>query len=56
VFGVLAGYALAQLRFRGRGVLFAAMLLLQVIPFQLLIIPLYVQIVRNYGLGDSTSG
>ena len=56
MFGVLAGYALAQLRFRGRGVLFAAMLLLQVIPFQLLIIPLYVQIVRNYGLGDSTSG
>lgn len=56
VFGVLAGYALAQLRFRGRGVLFAAMLLLQVIPFQLLIIPLYVQIVRNYGLGDSYLG
>ena len=56
VFGVLAGYALAQLRFRGRGALFAAMLLLQVIPFQLLIIPLYVQIVRNYGLGDSYLG
>jgi multiple sugar transport system permease protein len=56
VFGVLAGYALAQLSFRGRGVLFATMLLLQVIPFQLLIIPLYVLIVRNYGLGDSYLG
>ena len=56
LFGVLAGYALAQLRFRGRGVLFAAMLLLQVIPFQLLIIPLYVMVVRNYGLGDSYLG
>jgi multiple sugar transport system permease protein len=56
VFGVLAGYALARLRFRGRGLLFAAMLLLQVIPFQLLIIPLYVLIVRNYGLGDSYLG
>ena len=56
MFGVLAGYALAQLHFRGRGVLFAAMLLLQVIPFQLLIIPLYVLIVRNYGLGDSYLG
>lgn len=56
VFGVLAGYALAQLHFRGRGLLFAAMLLLQVIPFQLLIIPLYVLIVRNYGLGDSYLG
>jgi multiple sugar transport system permease protein len=56
VFGVLAGYALARLRYRGRGTLFAAMLLLQVIPFQLLIIPLYVQIVRSYGLADSYLG
>ena len=56
VFGVLAGYALAQLKYRGRGTLFAAMLLLQVIPFQLLVIPLYVQIVRGYGLSDSYLG
>lgn len=56
VFGVLAGYALAQLRFRGRGALFAAMLLLQTIPFQLLIVPLHVLIVRSYGLGDSYLG
>jgi multiple sugar transport system permease protein len=55
-FGVLAGYALAQLHFRGRGLLFAAMLLIQVVPFQLLIIPLYVQIVRAYGLADSYLG
>ncbi len=53
VFGVLAGYALAQLRFRGRGLVFAFMLLLLMVPFQLLIIPLYVLIVRDYGLGDS---
>lgn len=56
VFGVLAGYALALLEFRGRGVIFGAMLLIQVIPFQLLIIPLYVLIVRNYGLGDNYLG
>jgi multiple sugar transport system permease protein len=56
VFGVLAGYALARLHFRGRGSLFAVMLLVQVVPFQLLIIPLYVMIVRNYGLGDSYMG
>ncbi|HTZ42611.1 MAG TPA: carbohydrate ABC transporter permease [Jatrophihabitans sp.] len=56
VFGVLAGYALARLHFRGRGTLFALMLLVQVIPFQLLIIPLYVLIVRTYGLGDSYLG
>ena len=56
VFGVLTGYALARLHFRGGGSLFALMLLVQVIPFQLLIIPLYVMIVRNYGLGDTYLG
>ena len=56
MFGLLAGYALARLHFRGRGSLFAAMLLVQVIPFQLLMIPLYVMIVRSYGLADSYLG
>ena len=56
VFGVLAGYALARLHFRGRGTLFASMLLVQLVPFQLLIIPLYVMIVRSYGLSDSYLG
>ena len=56
VLGVLAGYALARLHFRGSGTLFAVMLLVQVVPFQLLIIPLYVMIVRNYGLADSYLG
>ena len=56
VFGVLAGYALARLHFRGRGTLFALVLLVQVIPFQLLLIPLYVLIVRGYGLADSYLG
>ena len=56
VFGVLAGYALARLHFRGRGTLFAVMLLVQIIPLQLLIIPIYVMIVRSYGLADSYAG
>ena len=56
VLGVLAGYALARLHFRGRGTLFAVMLLVQIIPFQLLIIPIYVMIVRTYGLADSYLG
>src|SRR3954452_11404002 len=56
VFGVLAGYALARLHFRGRSLVFNLMLLVQVIPFQLLTIPLYVLIVRTYGLGDSYLG
>lgn len=56
VFGVLAGYAMAQMRFRGRGFVFALMLLVQMIPFQLLLIPLYIMIVRDYGLADSYLG
>ena len=56
VFGILAGYALAQLNFRGRGLLFALMLLLLTVPFQLLMVPLYVLIARNYGLGNSYLG
>ncbi|MFD0024876.1 carbohydrate ABC transporter permease [Streptomyces sp. NPDC058382] len=56
VFGVLAGYALAQLHFRGRGTLFASLLLVQMVPFQLLMLPLYVLVVRDYGLGDNYLG
>jgi multiple sugar transport system permease protein len=44
------------LRFRGRGLVFAGVLLVLVIPFQLLLIPLYVLIVRDYGLADSYLG
>jgi multiple sugar transport system permease protein len=56
VFGILAGYALARLHFRGRGTLFAVMLLVQIVPFQLLVIPIYVLIVRTYGLADNYLG
>ena len=56
VFGLLAGYAIARLDFRGRGVVWVLMLLVQMVPFQLLMIPLYVQITRSYGLGDSYLG
>ena len=56
VFGVLAGYALARLHFRGRGTVFAMVLLVQVVPFQLLLIPLYVLVVRSYGMADSYAG
>jgi multiple sugar transport system permease protein len=56
VFGLLAGYALARLHFRGRGTVFSLMILVQVIPFQLLMIPLYVLIVRSYGLADNYLG
>ena len=56
VFGVLVGYALAVLKWRGRGFTFGLVLLVQVVPFQLLMIPLYVLIARDYGLSDSYLG
>ena len=56
VFGILVGYALAVLQWRGRGVTFALVVLVQVVPFQLLMIPLYVLIARDYGLSDNYLG
>jgi multiple sugar transport system permease protein len=56
VLGLLAGYALARLEFRGKGMVFNAMLLILIVPFQLLMVPLYVMIVRGYLLGDTYLG
>jgi multiple sugar transport system permease protein len=56
VFGLLVGYALAVLSFRGQGLVFALVLLVQAIPFQLLMIPLYVMVVRYFGLADTHVG
>jgi multiple sugar transport system permease protein len=55
-FGLLAGYSMAVLHYRGRGLAFASVLLVQTVPFQLLMIPLYVLLVRDYGLGDTYLG
>jgi multiple sugar transport system permease protein len=56
IFGALAGYALSVLQWRGRGTVFGLALLVQVVPFQLLMVPLYVLIARNYGLADNYLG
>lgn len=56
VLGLLAGYALAVLEFRGRGLVFGILLISLVLPFQLLMIPLYVLVVRTYGLADNYLG
>ncbi len=56
LFGTIAGYALAVLRYRGRGTVFALVLLVQAVPFQLLMVPLYVMTVRSFGLADSYLG
>ncbi|MBA3423947.1 MAG: carbohydrate ABC transporter permease [Rubrobacter sp.] len=54
--GILAGYALSRLRWRGRSLVFNIMLLTLIVPFQLLMIPMYVMVVRGWGLGDSYLG
>jgi multiple sugar transport system permease protein len=47
---------LSVLSFRGQGLVFALVLLVQAIPFQLLMVPLYVMVVRYFGLADSYLG
>jgi multiple sugar transport system permease protein len=56
VLGLMVGYALSVLSFRGQGLVFALVLLVQAIPFQLLMVPLYVMVVRDFGLADSYLG
>jgi multiple sugar transport system permease protein len=56
IFGLLAGYALAVMHFRGRTTVLSFVILVLVIPFQLLQIPLYILIVRSYGLADTYIG
>jgi multiple sugar transport system permease protein len=56
IIGILAGYALSQLRWRGRSLVFNLVLLTLIVPFQLLMIPMYVLIVRGWGLADSYLG
>lgn len=56
VLGLLAGYALAQLDFFGKGLILNLVLLSILLPFMLLMIPLYVMVVRWYGLADSYLG
>jgi len=46
VFGTMAAYAFAKLRFPGRNLIFAIMLLTLMVPFQVNLIPLYAMMVR----------
>jgi multiple sugar transport system permease protein len=47
-----AAYAFARIEFRGRGVLFALYLATMMIPLQVVIVPLFIEM-RNLGLVDS---
>src|SRR5262249_11693821 len=53
--GTIGAYALARLRFRGRGFLASATLITYLVPPSILFIPLYAQM-RNLGLANSLGG
>jgi multiple sugar transport system permease protein len=53
--GTIGAYALARLRFLGRGFMASAVLITYLVPPSILFIPLYAQI-RNLGLADSLAG
>lgn len=52
VTGTMAGYAFGRLRFRGKNVVFALYLATLMIPLQVLVVPLFIQMTRM-GLNDT---
>jgi len=55
IFSAMAGYGFAKFKFRGQRVMFLFVLATITVPFQILIVPLYVQ-VHSYGWSDSYAG
>lgn len=55
LFDSMAGYALARIQFKGRHIWFALVLLAMMIPFQVYMIPLFLE-VRAIGLLDTYTG
>ncbi len=55
VFGSMAAYALAKLRWRGRETVFNLILFTMMVPFMVMLIPLYTLVVR-FGWADSLVG
>jgi len=53
LFASLAGYAFSKLRFKGRGVLFAVLLVSMMIPYQVTQVPLYILIVNTFELSNT---
>ncbi|WP_374208171.1 carbohydrate ABC transporter permease, partial [Microbacterium sp. Bi128] len=54
-FPSLAGYALARLQFRGRGVVFAALVAVMAVPAVVLLIPKFL-VINQLGIYDSYAG
>ncbi len=55
IFSAMAGYGFAKFNFRGRRILFFCVLATISVPFQILIVPLYLQVYR-FGWADSYAG
>lgn len=53
--GAMAGFALARFRFRGRTAAFAAVLAAMMIPREVVVVPVYVNVLRM-GLADTLAG
>ncbi|NMA66862.1 MAG: carbohydrate ABC transporter permease [Clostridiaceae bacterium] len=54
-FDTLAGYAFARMRFKGRNILFILVLSTMMIPFQAIMIPLFVEL-HKFGILDTFTG
>ncbi|MFF1632766.1 carbohydrate ABC transporter permease [Leifsonia sp. NPDC058248] len=54
-FNSLAGYALARLHFRGRGVIFASLVAVMAVPIVVLLIPKFL-VINQLGIYDSYAG
>jgi ABC-type glycerol-3-phosphate transport system permease component len=55
LFGAMAGYAMARMQFRGRQVLFALMIATLIIPFEVIMISVFL-VTRDLGLIDTRIG
>ena len=54
-FSALAGYGFAKFEFRGRRLLFGFILIIMAVPFQILLVPLFIE-VRSFGWDDTYYG
>jgi multiple sugar transport system permease protein len=54
-FNSLAGYALARLQFRGRGIVFAGLVAVMAVPAVVLLIPKFL-VINQLGMYDSYAG
>jgi multiple sugar transport system permease protein len=55
LFASMAGYAFSKLRFKGKGVLFALLLVSMMIPYQVTQVPLYILMVNVFELQNTYS-